>query len=85
MNSMNKLLTINQVAELLQVSRPTVYEYMDDKKHPLPVIYLGDRTPRFRKSDIEAWLQAKRQSNIPAQSSDSVAAGGEDSEKGGEK
>lgn len=56
----SELLTINQVAEFLQVSRATIYEYIADKKHPLPVFYLSDRTPRFKKADIEKWLADKQ-------------------------
>lgn len=58
-----ELLTINQVAELLQVSRATIYEYIADPNHPLPVFYLSDRTPRFKRADIEKWLTEKQQNN----------------------
>lgn len=77
--------TINDLVKLLKVSRTTIYEYMDAKDNPLPVMYLSDRTPRVRKSDFESWIKTRpQQSNIPSQQSDSSAAGGEDSGEGGE-
>lgn len=83
---MKELLTINQVADYLQVSRQTVYEYFSDKENPLPVFYLSDRTPRVKKAELEAWMerQATIQSNIQSQQTDSIAAGDGGNGKGGD-
>lgn len=75
----NELLTINQVSTLLQISRAKVYELIDDPQHPLPVFYLSDRTPRFRKSDLDKWIADKQKnetSKIIIENKE-VAKGGE--------
>jgi excisionase family DNA binding protein len=54
-----ELYTIRQVANLLQVSRSTVYEFIKDVKHPLPMFYLSDSSPRFKKSEVEKWINEK--------------------------
>ncbi len=48
------LLTINEAAAVLKVSRSKVYELIDNEQ--LPVIRLGDRTPRFKMDEIVEWL-----------------------------
>lgn len=55
-----ELLKISDVTKILGVSRTQIYSLIDDPKHPLPVIYISDRLPRFRKADIETWLETKR-------------------------
>lgn len=57
--SENEILTVDQVAEMLQVSRSTIYTFIADKDHPLPVFYLSTRTPRFRKKEVETWIAEK--------------------------
>ena len=47
-------LTIIQVQEILKVSRSKVYRFIKDKKNPLPVIYLAERSPRIKREDLEA-------------------------------
>jgi excisionase family DNA binding protein len=44
-------------AELLAVSRPTLYRLVRD--HGLPVIRPTGNDMRFRPEDVEAWLEAK--------------------------
>ena len=56
---MEKLLTIQQVRDILQVSKRTIYDwthigYIPHYKLPNGV--------RFRKSEIERWLMKKRRS-----------------------
>lgn len=48
------LLTIEDAAAMLRVSPITVKHYIRLRK--LPVIHLTPRTPRFRHSDLEAFL-----------------------------
>ena len=50
------ILTIEQVAERLQLRPSTVYELTRRRnRHPLPVLRAG-KFLRFRWSEIEAWL-----------------------------
>jgi len=49
-----RLLTINEVAELLRVHRATVWRFVKDGKLPQPIT-LGTRR-RFKATDIEAHL-----------------------------
>jgi excisionase family DNA binding protein len=51
------LLTVQQCAELLAVSRPTLYRLVRD--HGLPVIRPTGNDMRFRPEDIEAWLDSR--------------------------
>ncbi len=51
------LLTINQVALFLQVSRSQVYEFFNDKVNPLPYFHLSERKPRVRKIDLDEWIE----------------------------
>lgn len=54
--SWEPILTIQQVAERLQLSPSTVYELTRRRsRHPLPVLRAG-KFLRFRWSQIEAWL-----------------------------
>jgi len=53
----DELLTIKQLQKYLQVSRSMVYEFIWQKENPLPVLYLSERIPRFRKTDVEKWLE----------------------------
>ena len=55
-NMENDLLTINQVATILQVSRATVYVYINQKENPLPLFYLSERTPRVKRSELDLWV-----------------------------
>jgi len=84
-NMENELLTINQLAEFLQVSRATIYEYIADPKHPLPVFYLSDRTPRFKKADIEKWLADKQVDQTKPQYSNPMFDDVLEKVKGGEQ
>jgi excisionase family DNA binding protein len=50
------LLTVDQAAEYLAVSRPTVYRLV--KRESLPVVRVASDF-RFRVSDIERWLDGR--------------------------
>jgi excisionase family DNA binding protein len=59
---MEKLLTIDEAAALLQVKPRTIYEMTSArgrarKEHPLPVVRLNSKCLRFRKEDIAAWVE----------------------------
>ena len=54
---MSPLLTVAQAAELLAVSRPTVYRLI--REEGLPAVRpSGDL--RFREEDIEQWVESRR-------------------------
>ncbi|MBC7236962.1 MAG: helix-turn-helix domain-containing protein [Chloroflexi bacterium] len=48
------LLNVKQVAQYLQLKESTIYSWAQDGK--IPAIKIG-RTWRFRRSDLDAWLQ----------------------------
>jgi excisionase family DNA binding protein len=51
-------MTIEQVAEWLQVSTKTIRRYIESGS--LPAVNLGGRAIRIRRQDLEAWLQTRR-------------------------
>lgn len=57
---MNKLLTTNQVLELLGVSQATLYKMKRDHNFPQP-IPLTTRGYRYRTDDINEWLESQQQ------------------------
>jgi predicted DNA-binding transcriptional regulator AlpA len=50
------LWTIDDVCRYLQFGRTSVFGFMKQKHHPLPVIRIGP-SPRFRKTDIDRWIE----------------------------
>jgi len=56
---MDELMTVNQVAEYLQVSRAEIYHYFKRKENPLKYIQISKATRRVRKQDIIEWLARK--------------------------
>ena len=61
-----KLLTADEVAEILQVSLTTVYRRMQTGE--LPHIKLGHRQVRVKPEDLEAYIEAHRVAGEPAES-----------------
>ena len=53
---MERLLTIDEVATYMQVSRFTVYRLA--KEHSIPATKIG-RQWRFQKEEIEQWMREK--------------------------
>lgn len=49
-------LTVEEVAEMLQVSVETVRGYINRKRNKLPAFKVG-REWRVRKTDLERWVQ----------------------------
>lgn len=62
---MDEIMTIDEVAKYLKVTKKTIYYLIYQKS--LPTVKLGSRLLRFRKSDIDKWLDAK--ANIKASDS----------------
>lgn len=57
---MDKLLTIEQVAEILQVGKKTIYQWR--YKGLIPYIKIGGgKFLRFSEGDITDWIEAKKQ------------------------
>lgn len=50
-----EFLTISDVAKLLRVSKPTVKRAVE--RQGLPALRLGDRVWRFKRADVEAWIE----------------------------
>ena len=56
----NRLLTIQELADLLQVPVSWVYAHTRERcTNPIPGIRLG-KYWRFDKADVEAWIDANR-------------------------
>jgi excisionase family DNA binding protein len=60
---MDEIITAQEVAAMLKISKSQVYELANEKtrtgevrKHPIPVVRLGTSV-RFRRSAFEAWLE----------------------------
>lgn len=64
------LLNIQQVADYLQLNHSTVYQWAQQGR--LPAIKLGGRW-RFRRADIEEWLDAQARQPVTAPSLASAA------------
>lgn len=56
-----KLLTAVEVAGMLQVTRQAIYQWVHHRR--IPCIRVGGSV-RFRKSDIEDWLNANTQAPV---------------------
>ncbi len=67
---MTDLLTPDEVARMLQVSRTWLYEAAKDGR--IPSVRLGgpDGPVRFVEEDIERWLERARQAWRPGESSE---------------
>jgi predicted DNA-binding transcriptional regulator AlpA len=58
----SEILTVEDLAAWLKVSPRAIYELSRSRsqargRHPLPAIRIHKKMLRFRRSDIEAWLQ----------------------------
>jgi len=54
----NKLMTVSEVADFLRVTETTIRAWIKESK--IPYIKVSDRAIRFRKADIEAYLEEKK-------------------------
>ena len=55
----NQLYTIPEVADILSVSVSQIYRYTKQEENPLPVIHLGEKTPRIRREDLDKWIASQ--------------------------
>jgi predicted DNA-binding transcriptional regulator AlpA len=58
-----EIMKVDEVAAWLKMSKSQVYELTNERtrsgdirEHPLPVLRIGSSV-RFRKSDVEAWIE----------------------------
>ncbi len=58
-SEIEKLLTIKEVAETLQVNESTIYRYMADEVNPLPTVKIKGIT-RIKKSELDAWIEKQK-------------------------
>ncbi len=58
---MDKLLTVDEVAEYLRLNRETVLRKA--RKGEIPAIKIGYRSYRFYKEQIDEWLKAKTETS----------------------
>lgn len=54
-----QLLTYGEVADLLGYSKGTVQNKVADGDLPFPKVKLSERTVRFRRSDVLAWIDER--------------------------
>jgi excisionase family DNA binding protein len=74
-----RLMTRPEVAEYLRVSVSTVFRLQADPDNPMPEIRIGARGVRYRKSEIDAWLDANRslpQEALPRRPATKASAAG---------
>ena len=57
--SMKDWFSVDDLAEWLQVSRQTVYKWGSDETGPV-AHRISERCIRFRREDVEAWLEQRR-------------------------
>jgi excisionase family DNA binding protein len=69
----NTLLNVKQVAQYLQLKESTIYSWAQDGK--IPAIKIG-RTWRFRRSDLDAWLERHLQGESLEDATNEVRAEG---------
>jgi excisionase family DNA binding protein len=65
LESGEKLLTIQEVAELTGLAVGTLYHLVNDPSRRLPVIRLSKRCIRFRLRDLRAWLDSLSEPSPP--------------------
>lgn len=69
---MSQLLKVGEVARYLQVRRPTIYQWIRDGR--IPALRVGTRW-RFRKEDINRWMEMESALNNDAAESSQETAG----------
>jgi len=57
MTKMEELLTLEEVAKYLKISKHTLYKMLEKRK--IPAFKVANQW-RFKKSDIDRWLEKQR-------------------------
>jgi excisionase family DNA binding protein len=55
---MEKLLTIDELAQFIRVSTRTIYRMLDDGELPFAIKLKGSW--RFRENDVQVWLESHK-------------------------
>ena len=65
---MGPLLTVKQVAELLQLSRGSIARLVDLEGLPAFIVFRGPgkRILRFREQEVVQWLEGRRERQVSA-------------------
>ncbi len=61
---MEKLLKVNEVSEILQMSPKTIYHWVQSRQIPFFKVYAArgkSGLVRFKQSDLEQWLRKRKQ------------------------
>jgi excisionase family DNA binding protein len=66
-------LTVKEVAELVKLSVQTIRRYTMNKEIPFHKIH--DRAVRFRKSEIEEWVEKRKAEKAKAQKEEPQGGG----------
>jgi excisionase family DNA binding protein len=66
---MSDILTIDELAAWLRISRRSVYELTSERgrstsKHPLPIFRIG-KSLRFIRADVQTWIDRNRTEHQP--------------------
>lgn len=64
--NMERLMTVREVAEILQIKESTLRQMIQYKKIPYVKLNGKKGAVRFRASDIERWIEHKIITNISA-------------------
>ena len=63
MKSRSKLLRIGEVSEWLNISRSTIYKWVNDGEFPEPVVLGQDdgkrSATRWREEEVQEWLETR--------------------------
>jgi excisionase family DNA binding protein len=65
--AMDKLLSVSELAKILGIAPGTLYHWLSQKR--LPCVRFSSRCVRFRKSDVENWLEEIGADRFPKQDS----------------
>jgi len=58
----NKLISMNDLVDMFGVSRSTMAVWVDEEKFPKS-IRIGERTRRWKESEVIEWMEERRDSN----------------------
>ena len=58
---MNDVLTIEEVAKFLHVSRQHLYKLLYRESDPLPSVRISEMSVRIIKSELDKWLERQTQ------------------------
>lgn len=57
----NDIMTIDEVAQFLRISKEQVYKLGKQAQHPLPMIRVGRQTKRVNRKALNTWLEEREE------------------------